>query len=145
MSGSAGIAAAKRRRAGPSNTINEVPKRPSPPSAPVPVVQAPPVNTHPLLLLSQHEQQILKIQEQLAEYRNHSKGMDEKSIDYFRQQYENMSSEIQEMKKLLIKIQTFSMEVNLELLKMKRLLKNDPRMKEEEETTGLDKLKIDDN
>ena len=147
MSGSAGLAAAKRRRAAPSPTMNEAPRRPVPDSKMAP----PPVsnigNSHPLLILAQHEQQIQSLQRELdvckqTKPQSSSAVMDEQSIQHFKRQYESMSEEVQEMKKLLIKIQTFSMETNLELLKMKRLLKNDPRLKDNDEVS-VEGLAID--
>jgi hypothetical protein len=139
MSGSAGLAAAKRRRAAPSAPTNEIQRKiPSPVQeikSPQPV--SPNItNSHPLLILSHHDQQIQSLQREIEGYRQNkppSQSMDEQTIQYFKRQYESVSEEVQEMKKLLIKIQTFSMETNLELLKMKRLLKNDPRLKENDE------------
>jgi hypothetical protein len=162
MSGSAGLAAAKRRRAGPSAIVNDVPKRPSnlPPnlqnqqqSIQQPTVPLNISNTHPLVILAHHEQQISKLKTDLEDvrynqenmsYTKQSPAVDEQSIQFFKSRYETMSQEIDEMKKLLIKIQTFSMETNLEILKMKRLLKNDTKVKdvEELETTGLEKLSL---
>jgi hypothetical protein len=152
MSGSAGLAAAKRRRAGPSTVTNELPKRPSNlPAAPQPQVsqQAPPSNisnTHPLIILAQHEQHLTRLQMDVEDLRMNSErssyqsatAVDEQSIHHFKSKYETLSQEMDEMKKLLIKIQTFSMETNLELLKMKRLLKKE----NEEEDSGLEKLSL---
>jgi hypothetical protein len=164
MSGSAGLAAAKRRRAGPSAITNEAPKRPSnlpsnqQQSIQQQLVQQQSVpmniaNTHPLVILAQHEQQLSRINADIDELRNtqentvHAKqpsNVDEQSIHFFKSKYEDMTKELDEMKKLLIKIQTFSMETNLELLKMKRILKTDTKMKdvEEPDTSGIEKLSL---
>ncbi len=156
MSGSAGLAAAKRRRAGPSAVTNELPKRPSNlPQQKVQHVQQQmgqvPLNisnTHPLVILAQHEQHLSRLQMDVEDIRLNQERhptsvqqVDEQSIQYFKTKYEAMSQELDEMKKLLIRIQTFSMESNLEILKVKKALKNDPRMKEEEDT-GIENLSL---
>lgn len=151
MSGSAGLAAAKRRRAGPS-VNNDPPRRPSNTTPQPSVSQTPPnniQNMHPLVILALHEQQLSKINAEIDEIRSnnrpviHENKMDEESVHFFKSKYESLSQEMEDMKKLLIKIQTFSLESNLELLKMKRALKNDPRLKESDDdnvTTGLEQL-----
>jgi hypothetical protein len=152
MSGSAGLAAAKRRRAGPSVVTNELPKRPS--NIPVqkqqvsqqPSIQSNISNTHPLVLIAQHEQHLARLQMDVEELRMNNErsnftsipNVDEQSIQFFKSKYDSLSQEMEEMKKLLIKIQTFSMETNLELLKMKRLLKKE----NDTDESGLDRLSI---
>jgi hypothetical protein len=150
MSGSAGLAAAKRRRAGPSTVINELPKRPSNlPSASQqqvsqPLPQTNISNTHPLIILAQHEQHLSRLQIDLEEMklnneRNNMQSIpkvDEQSIQFYKKKYEELTGEMDEMKKLLIKIQTFSMETNLEVLKLKKSLNND------EDEIGLNKLSL---
>jgi hypothetical protein len=156
MSGSAGLAAAKRRRAGPSMTTNELPRKPSnlptPPPASVP--QNLQQNTHPLALLIQHDQRISNLQEEINQLKSNNRqvitNVDEQSIQFYKTKYDSLSQEMEEVKKLLIKIQTFSLESNLKLIKMERALKNDPRMKEitiEEDNTNtieIDRLSIHD-
>lgn len=167
MSGSASLASAKRRRAGPSAVTNEAPKRPTnlPSNNQQLQQQLQPqqqnnqqtlplniANTHPLVILAQHEQLISRMttdiedirlnQERSLYTKSSTSEVDEQSIHFFKTRYEDMTKELDEMKKLLIKIQTFSMETNLELLKMKRILKTDNRIKDEEETTGIEKLSL---
>lgn len=158
MSGSAGLAAAKRRRAGPSSTVtNEVPKKTpniTTNSNSQTVVQPSNniSNTHPLIILTQHEQQLTRIHGEIEDIRmtmdrkqvpQSVPQVDEQSVQFFKNKYETLSQEMDEMKKLLIKIQTFSMETNLELLKMKKLLRNDQRIKDTDEesvSNDLDKF-----
>lgn len=156
MSGAAGLAAAKRRRAGPSVTTNEIPKKPqslqsSPPQNFSQIQSGVNSNTHPLVLLLQHEQQLNKLQSDINDLRTNNNRqtvvstsqVDEQSIQYFKAKYESLTQEMEEMKKLLIKIQTFSMESNLELIKMKRALKNDPRLKESDvDEASLENLSL---
>lgn len=134
MSGSSALAAAKRRRAVPTAE----PVRPTPSSS-KPVqpqnqvskqvqsgqnVQTPGQN--PLLLLLQHEQRLMDIEKGVSELNVSVKKPDTlnpDSLQYFKTQQELMSQEIQELKKIIIKVQTFSMETNLDLLKIKKTLK----------------------
>lgn len=153
MSGNTSLAAAKRRRAGPTVT-NDPPRRPSniqssnqnynqnynqSSNQPTNIQQGAPIN--PLMVLVQHDQIITSLQREIEDLKiNDStpQSVDSGSIEYFKSQYETLLADVQEMKKVLIKVQTFSMETNLELLKMKRLLKNDPRLKEIEEEKPSD-------
>ncbi len=109
MSGSAGLAAAKRRRAGPSAVTNEIPKRPS--NLPSNQQQSQQQinqasvspnlsNTHPLIILAQHEQQLSRLQLDIEDIRmkqernvstNHSQSVDEQSIQFFKSRYESMT------------------------------------------------------
>ena len=143
MSGSASLAAAKRRRAGPSVT-NEPPKTPNTSQTTQSGTLQNISNIHPLAILAKHEQLLNQLSSDIEELYKPTEKIDEQSIQFFKQRYDSITKEMDEMKKLLIKIQTFSMETNLELLKMKRLLKNDPRMKELEEPS-IENLSINDN
>ncbi len=154
MSGSAGLAAAKRRRAGPSAVTNELPRRPSNISQPpqVSAQQSNISNTHPLIILAQHEQLLNRLQIDIEDLRNEkpvmqsSSQLDEQSIQFFKTKYETMLQELDEMNKRIIKIQAFSMEANLELLKLKRALKVDLHLKDEENgTVGLNNLSLNDS
>lgn len=162
MSGSASLAAAKRRRAGPSVVNNEVPKRQtnnvSNNTQSINNLQTSNINsignTHPLIILANHEQQLNILRSEIDLIHQNSEqqtlvtssSVDEESIQFFKSRYESVIQEMEEMKKLLIKIQTFSMETNLELLKMKRLLKNDPRIKEnDDENLILDNLSLNES
>jgi hypothetical protein len=133
MSGASALAAAKRRRAvpaeptRPTSTSNK-PNQPTKPT-PMPVSsssQAPSQN--PLQLLIQHEQRILDLEKSVTQLKVTDKKPDTMTPDtlnYFKTQQDLLSQEIQELKKIIIKVQTFSMETNLELLKTKKSLKLD--------------------
>jgi hypothetical protein len=134
MSGASALAAAKRRRA--------VPTEPVRPSQPKVTSQSQvqnqqqtnsqqqtqiPINAqNPLSLLLQHEQKLNDLEKNM----NQLKVSDKKSeiltpdtLQYFKTQHELMSQELQELKKILIKVQSFSMETNLDVLKLKQNLK----------------------
>jgi hypothetical protein len=119
MSGSAGLASARRRRAGQANVPNS-PKEnqernvPPPPNSPVDT----------LALLLKHNELIKKVFQEVAALKSDVKPVetDKESIDYFKQQYSSLLEEMKEIKKTLLKIQTFSMETNLEVMKLKRAI-----------------------
>ena len=131
MSGSSALAAAKRRRAVPTaeqTRPNPTPSKPSQipkqgqPGAPT--SQTPPQN--PLVLLLQHEQRLLEVEKGVSELNLSVKkpdALNPESLQYFKTQQELLSQEIQELKKIIIKVQTFSMETNLDVLKIKKTLK----------------------
>jgi hypothetical protein len=136
MSGASALAAAKRRRAVPaaesgrpiSSSSNltqnqsQIPKQvqPTVPSN----VQTPGQN--PLLLLLQHEQRLIDIEKGVSELNVNSKkpeSLNNDTLQYFKTQQDLLSQEIQDLKKIIIKVQTFSMETNLDLIKIKKTLK----------------------
>ena len=132
MSGASALAAAKRRRAVPAENTrpasspskpNQMPK-PAQPS--VSNVQT--QSQTPLQLLVQHEQRLIDLEKNVGQLKIEEKKPDTitpDTIQYFKTQYEQMSQEVQELKKIIIKVQTFSMETNLELLKIKKSIKSE--------------------
>ena len=138
MSGTAALAAAKRRRAVPdakpltgppppqsTNSNNNSNTNVSPTS---PVVQGP---VNPLNVLIKHDKQLLDLETKLGNIKiEKTAPMTSEDISHFKSQYNSLVEEIQELKKIIIKVQTFSMEMNIELLNIKRLLKNDARVNE---------------
>ena len=118
MSGSAGLASARRRRAGQAN----------PPNSPNKEINDKPANipnngqVDPLALLLKHNELIKKVFQEVALLKSNEKPVDtdKESIEYFKQQYTSLLEEMKEIKKTLLKIQTFSMETNLEVMKLKR-------------------------
>jgi hypothetical protein len=81
--------------------------------------------TSPLMLLLQHKQLINELQGEIMELKEaKNRNMNNPSeIEYYKKQYETLLNEFSEIKKVLVKVQTFSMETNLEMLQLKRLLK----------------------
>jgi len=126
MSGSAGLASARRRRAGPTNSPNMHENN---------VIErtTEPVNTNamnpmnPLAVLLKHNElinslmlEVKQIKEQVALLSVKPDTNNKESVDYFKQQYSSLLEEMKETKKTLLKIQTFSMETNIEVMKLKR-------------------------
>lgn len=120
MSGASALAAAKRRRAVPEfKPSNE---------SPVPVQVAPPTPTNPLNVLIKHDRQITDLESKINSIRIEKPApMSSEDIGHFKAQYNSLVEEIQELKKIIIKVQTFSMEMNIEMLNLKRLVKNDAK------------------
>jgi hypothetical protein len=141
MSGTAALAAAKRRRAVPDVKPSTGPPPPQSTSSNytnqsqgqtqglTSVQGQGPVN--PLNVLIKHDKQLLDLETKLGNIKiEKTAPMSTEDIAYFKSQYNTLVEEIQELKKIIIKVQTFSMEMNIELLNIKRLLKNDTRLNE---------------
>ena len=80
--------------------------------------------TSPLMMLLQHKQMINELHDEVRELKeSKNKNMNNPNeLEYFKRQYETLLNEFNEIKKILVKTQTFSMETNLEMLNLKRLL-----------------------
>lgn len=122
MSGASALAAAKRRRAVPdSKPSNES-------TVPVQVAPPTPTPTNPLNVLIKHDRQITDLESRINSIKIEKPApMSTEDIGHFKAQYNSLVEEIQELKKIIIKVQTFSMEMNIELLNLKRLVKNDAK------------------
>jgi len=121
MSGASALAAAKRRRAVPDSN-----SKPSNEST-VPI-QVAPTPTNPLNVLIKHDRQITDLESRLNNIKIEKPApMSTEDIGHFKAQYNALVEEIQELKKIIIKVQAFSMEMNIELLNLKRLVKNDAK------------------
>ena len=128
MSGASALAAAKRRRAVPTEPVRPSPsqsKVTSPQQMQAP--QQPPISAqNPLTLLLQHEQKLNDLEKNMTQLKvsdTKSEILTPDTLQYFKTQHELMSQELQELKKILIKVQSFSMETNLDVLKLKQTLK----------------------
>ena len=117
MSGASALAAAKRRRAVPeSKPVNESPV--------VSQQSPPPTPTNPLNVLIKHDRQITDLESKINNLKLEKPApMSTEDIAHFKSQYNALVEEIQELKKIIIKVQTFSLEMNIELLNLKRLVK----------------------
>jgi hypothetical protein len=121
MSGTAALASARRRRAIPQKPeVNEVME---PPKQQQQTQQ--PLAANPAMLLLKHNQQITLLQSEVESLKklleNAPKNKDDKeSLEYYKSQHLVLLEEMREVKKTLLKVQTFSMETNLELMKLKK-------------------------
>lgn len=127
MSGSAALASARRRRAIPqgpdqiSNTIVEAPKPSQQPLA-----------ANPTMLLLKHNQVLGNLQTDIETLKRQLTDIkvvptvdanDKTTLEYYKTQHTVLMDEMRDVKKTLLKIQTFAMETNLEVMKLKRLVK----------------------
>lgn len=121
MSGTAALAAARRRRAQP--TGEDLPKsRPNTPAnSPAPDAPTP---TTPLQVLLKHDNKIIEIFGEVEKLKGIIKQKDPTNpndIEYFKTQFNSLTHEVAELKKLIMKVQSFSMENNMEIIQLKKL------------------------
>jgi hypothetical protein len=130
MSGSAALASARRRRAIPQKPENEIVETPKQ-QLTQPMPQQP-IAANPTALLIKHngllggiQNDIENLKKQLTDIKvPNTSNVDEKStLEFYKSQHSILLEEMREVKKTLLKIQTFAMETNLELMKLKRNLK----------------------
>ena len=130
MSGSAALASARRRRAIPQKPENEIVETPKQ-QLTQPMPQQP-IAANPTALLIKHngllggiQNDIENLKKQLTDIKvPNTSNVDEKStLEFYKSQHSILLEEMRELKKTLLKIQTFAMETNLELMKLKRNLK----------------------
>jgi hypothetical protein len=83
--------------------------------------------TNPLAVLLKHNelikvltQEVAKLKEEVASLKVKPDPTNKENVEYFKQQYSSLLEEMKETKKTLLKIQTFSMETNIEVMKLKR-------------------------
>jgi hypothetical protein len=126
MSGTAALAAARKRRANPQPNVNPISNANSNNSNGnsnvktnlTPIDEEFPKATNPAMLLLQHNKMIQNLQKDMNELKElKPKGPE---TDY-KSEYLGLLEEMKEMKKVLLKVQSFSMETNLEVMKLKRI------------------------
>lgn len=125
MSGSAALASARKRRSAPTGLQNEITETPKPQAVPS-------QPTNPAMLLLKHNQMINSLQNEMIQLKANVSSIkvtppvnkiDHESIDFFKTQYTTLLDEMKELKRTLLKVQSFSMETNLEVMKLKRVNK----------------------
>jgi hypothetical protein len=128
MSGTAALAAARKRRANPqpNGNGNYTPQPTSSSMAPIKEEEVPKA-TNPAMLLMQHNMLIQKLQKEVAELKAQSQSQSKSLKDLnpkvdtdYKSEYLGLLEEMKEMKKVLLKVQSFSMETNLDVMKLKR-------------------------
>lgn len=135
MSGTAALAAARKRRANPQPNVNSNSNSNSYSTNTSSNVSNSivgndkeefPKATNPSMLLMQHNMLIQRLQKEVLELKaetketKESKNSKSNDIDY-KSEYLGLLEEMKEMKKVLLKVQSFSMETNLEVMKLKRI------------------------
>ena len=132
MSSKAALSAARRRRAQPSVPVtNNNDKKSNVPPPPKPNVSTQ-SGLNPMQILSQHDKRIFNLENGFNEMAENISALnqyvdsenDEETVAFFKTRYETVEKELGELKKLLIKIQSFAMETNLDLMKFKKSLES---------------------
>ena len=134
MSGTAALAAARRRRAQP--TGEDLPKSRANTPTTVPAPDAP-TPTTPLQVLLKHDNKIIEIFGEVEKLKGIIKQKDPTNpndIEYFKSQFNSLTHEVAELKKLIMKVQSFSMENNMEIIQLKKLSRQE---KDKPENTEL--------
>jgi hypothetical protein len=147
MSSKAALSAARRRRAQPTGPItNEKNKGSSANTLPQPPEQKSNIQTglNPMQVLSQHDKRIFNLESGFNEMAENISALnqyvdnenEEETVAFFKARYASVEKELSDLKQLLIKIQSFSMETNLDLMKFKKSLdKPEPTEEPSEEPT----------
>ena len=143
MSSKAALSAARRRRAQPTgpvsnNTNDKKPQDNSNQRTPPKPPQQPGLN--PMQVLSQHDKRIFNLESGFNEMAENINALnqyvdnenEEENVAFFKARYESVEKELSDLKKLLIKIQSFAMETNLDLMKFKKSLDNSDQINENE-------------
>jgi hypothetical protein len=145
MSGSRALASARRRRASPDDPrVNQ--RSPPPPPQQVSSVESPthvtsnkaPQKINPGAMLMNHNKLIENLQQVVtnlnenmdsygtdtSELRNKIDAlrMDDGNIEYFKNKVAAMEQQMNDIKKHILKVQTFAMETNLQYMQLKKQL-----------------------
>jgi vacuolar-type H+-ATPase subunit I/STV1 len=127
MSGTAALAAARRRRAQPSG--DDLPKsRPNSAASTSPSSATAPTPVSPIQVLIKHDNKLTELSDEITQLKTLIKQKEPTNpndIEYFKTQYNQLIHEVAELKKLIMKVQSFSMENNLEIIQLKKALRSD--------------------
>ena len=127
MSGTAALAAARRRRAQPSG--DDLPKsRPNSAASTSPSSATAPTPVSPIQVLIKHDNKLTELGDEITQLKTLIKQKEPthpNDIEYFKTQYNQLIHEVAELKKLIMKVQSFSMENNLEIIQLKKALRTD--------------------
>ena len=144
MSSKAALSAAKARRGrkGP-----QVPDKQEIKKTTQPTIQQtnPTAGMNPLQILSQHDKRLFNLEQGFNEMAENINGLngyvsnenEEETVAFFKARYESVEKELADVKQLLIKIQSFAMETNLDLMRFKKTLDNETSVEKSDETTEI--------
>ena len=133
MSSKAALSAARRRREQPTvpstNNNNDKKSSITPPPTPPPQQKAyTSSGLNPMQILSQHDKRLFNLEAGFNEMAENINALnhyvdnenEEENVAFFKARYETVEKELTDLKQLLIKIQSFAMETNLDLMKFKK-------------------------
>ena len=127
MSGTAALAAARRRRAQPSG--DDLPKSRPNSAASTSTSSVPtPTPVSPIQVLIKHDNKLTELSDEITQLKTLIKQKEPTNpndIEYFKTQYSQLIHEVAELKKLIMKVQSFSMENNLEIIQLKKAIRSD--------------------
>jgi predicted nucleic acid-binding Zn-ribbon protein len=155
MSGARALASARRRRAQPEERrSNQLPPNSNnaniPP--PVPGQQQQKKLNNPAAMLLNHNKVIENLQ-QVVESLNttvatqndeinkkiENLSLDDKNIEFFKTKILNLESEMNTIKKHIVKVQTFAMETNLQCIEMRKKI-DSPELSAEDQQTETNEI-----
>ena len=116
MSGTAALAAARRRRAGGANTSPQPMSKPTSPQQKI--------SLNPVQILQQHDKQIFVLTNEFNEIKKKSVPVTNEDIEFYKDKYNTLLSEMTEMKTNFVKMQTFCMETNMKVDAMNKRLES---------------------
>ena len=96
-----------------------------------------PTPTTPIQVLLKHDNKIIEIVGEVEKLKGIIKQKDPTNpndIEYFKTQFNSLTHEVAELKKLIMKVQSFSMENNMEIIQLKKLSRQE---KDKAENTEL--------
>ena len=148
MSGAHALASARRRRAAPGNSksssssSNQLPPpvstRSNGGAASASPPAAPPQKINPGAMLLNHDKVLQNLtevctnlnttveqQEETINEKLNSLTLDDTNIEYFRDRVKSMEKQLNDIKKHIVKVQTFAMETNLQCMELKKAMQKE--------------------
>jgi len=111
MSGTTALAAARRRRAGGGNTSVNTSVNTS-----IPKPDIPKASINPLQILQTHDKQLTLLSKNIETLQE--KHTTSEDVQFYKEKYNGLLSEMTEMKTNFVKMQTFCMETNMKVESM---------------------------
>ena len=148
MSGAHALASARRRRAAPGNSksssssSNQLPPpvstRSNGGAASASPPAAPPQKINPGAMLLNHDKVLQNLtevctnlnatveqQEETINEKLNSLTLDDTNIEYIRDKVKSMEKQLNDIKKHIVKVQTFAMETNLQCMELKKAMQKE--------------------
>lgn len=115
MSGSAALASARRRRVNAVEQVSITPEKQPRQTPQTPQTNNDKILVSPLTIMKHHHNEILAIKEQINQLKNN----DNTDSFNYEEGYNNLTKEVTEMKKIIVKLQSFVMDTDKEIKKLK--------------------------
>lgn len=115
MSGSAALASARRRRVNAVEQVSNVPQKQPTQTNQTNQTNNDKILVSPLTIMKHHHNEILAMKEQINQLKNN----DNTDSFNYEEGYTNLTKEVTEMKKIIVKLQSFVMDTDKEIKKLK--------------------------